>query len=37
MVKPPQADYGKVQFSEWTPVTNGHLQHKRYQNTVRVK
>ena len=32
-----RADYGKVQFSEWTPVTNGHLQRKRYQNTVRVK
>ena len=30
-------DYGKVQFSEWAPVTNGHLQRKRYQNTVRVK
>ena len=32
-----RADYGKVQFSEWAPVTNGHLQRKRYQNTVRVK
>ena len=30
-------DYGKVQFSEWAPVTNGHVQRKRYQNTVRVK
>ena len=32
-----RANYGKVQFSEWAPVTNGHLQSKRYQNTVQVK
>ena len=32
-----RANYGKVQFFEWALVTNGHLQRKRLQNTVRVK
>ena len=36
-VTTPRADYGKVQFSEWAHATNGHLQRKRYQNTVQVK